>query len=751
MNDPHEPLPFGATPDGPPLGKPMDPSPKPASKAPRRESKPKARPKELEKAPRRVPPQTVPPEAAPSDEPSSEEILDDKGRVIQWRKFKLQPFQIKAIEAVRAGQNVLVAAPTGAGKTLVAEYASLDAVRRGRRVIYTAPIKALSSQKYRDFKEDPKVHVGIMTGDVTISPQAQVLVMTTEILHNAIFENPELVQEVEYVVFDEVHFLDDRERGMVWEECLIFLPPHVKLICLSATISNVDELGAWIGEVRPQESVVIHEERRPVPLSHWMHTELSGTFDPGSLKNARQKAQTVLDADRKQRKAERSRGGGRRRGGGPRQAPDRPDTRGLIDELVKEDRLPALVFSFSRKDVERLAHQNQRRELLSEGDRERMIELQDELLEIFQLPRKFLRGEVMQMALGGVAYHHAGLLPVHKELVERMFTAGLIKLLFTTETFALGINMPARSVIFSQLRKYDGVSFDWLRTRDYMQMAGRAGRQGIDPKGWVYSVLGNRDLVEAPLERLFAGKPEPVTSRFRLSYSTILHLVEAAGRERLQEAFEHSFALFQARGGSKKARAHQRSDQRAAVKGRLRFLESLGYLEGEKVSPRGKIARVLSGHEVQVTQLLFSGCLEEVSPQALMVVFVGLIHEERGRYRRFPPGNMFGGLRREATAILAQAGRKESRLGIEPPMKQPDWGLTEAAVAWYEGAPMEELDDLMDATPGDFCRVLRMSIQLMRNTKRAIESSWDLGDKLDEAILAVNRDEIDARQQLRLG
>ena len=188
MNDPHEPLPFGATPDGPPLGKPMDPSPKPASKAPRRESKPKARPKELEKAPRRVPPQTVPPEAAPSDEPSSEEILDDKGRVIQWRKFKLQPFQIKAIEAVRAGQNVLVAAPTGAGKTLVAEYASLDAVRRGRRVIYTAPIKALSSQKYRDFKEDPKVHVGIMTGDVTISPQAQVLVMTTEILHNAIFE-----------------------------------------------------------------------------------------------------------------------------------------------------------------------------------------------------------------------------------------------------------------------------------------------------------------------------------------------------------------------------------------------------------------------------------------------------------------------------------------------------------------------------------------------------------------------------------
>jgi superfamily II RNA helicase len=736
MPDPNEPLPFGVMPDD-----------LPPHKHPRAGEKPTP----TDGGEESDAPAWTPPNQEPAL-PRKEEVFDAKGRVIKWGKFTLQPFQIKAIEAVRAGQNVLVAAPTGAGKTLVAEYAALDAVHRGRRVIYTAPIKALSSQKYRDFKEDPNVHVGIMTGDVTISAQAQVLVMTTEILRNAIFENSDLVEKVEYVVFDEVHFLDDRERGMVWEECLIFLPPHIRLICLSATISNVTELGAWIGEVRPQKSVVIHEERRPVPLSHWMHSEASGTFDPGRLKIARKKAQEILDTERSQRRGERRRrrGGGRGRGG-QRPAPDRPDSRSLIDELVEQDRLPALVFSFSRKDVERLAHQNQRRELLNSQDVQRMHKLQDELLAIFQLPRKFLRGEIMQMALGGVAYHHAGLLPVHKELVERMFTAGLIKLLFTTETFALGINMPARSVIFSQLRKFDGISFDWLRTRDYLQMAGRAGRQGIDPKGWVYSVLGNRDLVEAPLERLFAGKPEPVTSRFLLSYSTILHLVEAAGRDRLQEAFDCSFSQFQARGGSKKARAHQRDDQRRAVKSRLRFLESLGYLEGEEVSPRGKIARLLSGHEVQVTQLLFSGCLEEISPQGLMVIFVGLIHEERGRFRRFVPKKLFGDLRGEAAAILSQAGRQEHRLGIEPAMKQPDWGLTEAAAAWYEGAPVEELEDLMDATPGDFCRVLRMSIQLMRNTKRAIDVSWDLGEKLDEAVLAINRDEIDARRQLRLG
>ena len=238
------------------------------------------------------------------------------GRVVEWHGFRLLPFQIQAVDAVRNGHNVLVAAPTGAGKTLVAEYAVEDAVKRGKRVVYTSPIKALSSQKYRDFKEDPAVEVGIMTGDVTLHPRAQVLVMTTEILRNAIFENPELIEDVEFVVFDEVHFLDDRERGMVWEECFIFLPPHVRLICLSATIQNVDELGAWIGQVRPQDNVVILEDRRPVPLSHWVHTEAAATFPPARLNHHRKKAGEAVERERRSsRGSRRTRGGGRGRVG----------------------------------------------------------------------------------------------------------------------------------------------------------------------------------------------------------------------------------------------------------------------------------------------------------------------------------------------------------------------------------------------------------------------------------------------------
>ena len=622
-------------------------------------------------------------------------------------------------------------------------------MKRGKRCIYTAPIKALSNQKFHDFQADPDIDVGLMTGDVTIRPQAQVLVMTTEILRNAILEGSDTLHGVEFVVFDEVHFMDDRERGTVWEESLIFAPSEIRFISLSATIPNLDEFGAWLAEVRDRPVAVVREERRPVPLEHRFYTERRGSFGVDELAGVRRK-DTPARERRSSRRPQRGRRG--RRGGKGDGLDPRPPLPGpLFDELEEAGLLPALVFSFSRKDCERLARTNRDRVLLSRRERREMDTLQAALIEKYELGQDYLASEVMALARRGVGYHHAGMLPLHKELVEQMFTSGLLRLLFTTETFALGINMPARSVVFSQLRKYDGISMDWLRTRDYMQMAGRAGRQGIDDKGFVYSVLSDRELTEAPLERLFAGKPEPVTSRFRLSYSTILHLVEAAGRERLYEAWERSFAQYQVRGSSRKAREHQRVAQRREVDRRLELLTDLGYLDGERVTPRGKIARLLSGHEIQVTELLFSGALENLPPKAVVMIFVALIHEERGRFRRHVPAKVFGGLRRVVTGTVERAAGLERRAGIEPGMKLPDWGLSEAVLAWYGGAPVDELEDHMDATLGDFCRVLRMAIQLMRNTRRSIDRDWDLATVLDEAVLAVNRDEIDARRQLELG
>ena len=674
-------------------------------------------------------------------------------RLESWRGLRLNDFQVRAVEAIRSGHNVLVGAPTGAGKTLVAEYAIHDAVARGRRCVYTAPIKALSNQKFRDFREEGGIDVGLLTGDVTLHGGAQVLVMTTEILRNAIFEDPAQLADVEYAVFDEVHFLDDPERGSVWEEALIFAPPGMRFICLSATVANIEELGEWLRAVRDHPLEVIQSDHRPVPLHHLVYAPGEGLMERSDLTRARGRARGRLE---QARHARDPRAGSRRRGrpggGALRGRPEVPDPSRLLDQLQAQGLLPALVFAFSRKDCARLARRNEGRDLLSSAERERMRALQERLVGLFRLPVGALSGELFTMARNGIGYHHAGLLPIDKELVERMFTSGLLKMLFTTETFALGINMPARTVVFHALEKFDGTRVEWLRTREYLQMAGRAGRQGIDSEGLVVSVVGDRELVEAPFDRIFSGRPEPVESRFELSYSSLLHLLQALGRERLHEAWERSFHLFQQRQASPKARARTLRRLERLAEARLAFLGQVGYIdEDDRITPRGSIARLINGYEVQVTELAFAGLLEDLPPAPLAAVFVALSYEERRRAGGWLPTRRFPALRREVGRCLSALAGREAACGVSTPMKLADWGLTEAVVAWCDGCDFEELEELTEISPGDLCRCFRMALQLMRQTRRAIDPSWDLGQRLAEAMATLDRDEVDARRQLELG
>jgi superfamily II RNA helicase len=654
-----------------------------------------------------------------------------------------------------------VSAPTGAGKTLVAEVAIADAVAAGRRCIYTAPIKALSNQKYRDFRDDPEIDVGLMTGDVTLDGGAQVLVMTTEILRNAMFESPRTLDDVEFVIFDEVHFMDDHERGTVWEESLIFAPPSVRFICLSATISNLTELGEWIGEIRPRPIEIVSSTHRPVPLEFRLFTADSGAFEPRRIERVRkreaaaERSAGARGGRRRGRGGRGGRGGGRGRGGrGPRDLADRlpPDPAPLFDDLEAQGLLPALVFSFSRKECERLARANLHRDLLDAAGRERMDALQAELIELFELGEGAEVGEVFSMARRGVGVHHAGMLPVHKELVERMFTSGLLRMLFTTETFALGINMPARTVVFRSLEKFDGRDFDYMRTRDFLQMAGRAGRQGIDDAGLVYSMLSKKDLREAPVARLHDGRPEPVESRFRLSYSSLLHLVERLGRERLHEAWEKSFNAFQHRGSSQRERDKNRRRQARRLDAHLAFLEDLGYLEGSRVRARGRLARHINGFELPLTELLYDGALEDLPPRSLATVFCGLIHEERRRGEPvYVPARLEGRVRRRVDGVVRALAGRATRFPGTTPIRLCQWGLTGAVLDWTDGRPFDELEPASDVSPGDLCRTLRMAVQLMRQARRAIDPAWDLAGRLDEAVEAVARDEVDARRQLELG
>jgi superfamily II RNA helicase len=659
----------------------------------------------------------------------------------RWRGYTLNDFQLEAVEAIDSGSDALVSAPTGAGKTLVAEYAIHDAVARGRRAIYTAPIKALSNQKFRDFRAQG-LDTGLMTGDVTISPAAQVLVMTTEILRNSILEDPRSLSDVAWVVFDEVHYMDDLERGSVWEESLIFAPAHMRFVCLSATVPNLDDLGAWLSEIRGREMRVVRSTRRPVPL-HWnLYTPESGPFDPGELEAVRKRETAHIPR-------ERQRGGGRRL---PREAMEAPDPLPLIEELAARGDLPALVFSFSRKDCERLARRMAGLELLSAEEHRRILRLQEELVEAYRLEDAFLDDELMRAAREGIAWHHAGMLPIHKEVVERLFTAGVIRLLFTTETFALGINAPARTVVFAGLRKFDGVSFDYVSTRDFMQMAGRAGRQGHDVEGLVFLMLSKKDLVEAPLRRILSGAPEAVTSRFNLSYGSILHLVERVGRARVHEAWEKSFDRWLHKGEAKKKEDKSRKANKRVVEARLAVLDRLAYLDGDRLTTRGRVAKLINGWELETTELLFSGAIENQAPRALACVFLALVWEER---RRFVDarggGRLLGPLRDDVERAIRRLVHAASEEGLEESIRTPDWGLTEALDDWYRGATLAEIEARVDATPGDIVRAFRMAVQLMRQVRHAIDPDWDLWEQLGAAMEAIDRDEVDARRQLESG
>lgn len=458
-----------------------------------------------------------------------------------YKGLKLDPFQEEAIHAIDWNHSVLVTAPTGAGKTVLAEYAIEKCIEMGSRVIYTAPIKALSNQKYRDFYRVYGDRVGIVTGDVVLNQSAQVLLMTTEIFRNTIFDDITRLEDVEYVIFDEIHYINDIERGTVWEESIIFAPQNIKFVCLSATIPNIAQFAEWMRTVREVKIDVIEELERPVPLEHHLYLEGYGI---GDLKALRQIQESIIyDRDDFHDINEGSNNS------------DEGETLedGLRDYLIQEDliayiqhqrKFPCLYFCFSRKVCEQNAARYATQNFLTSEQRKEILRLFDLLCTQYNIRNERNIQAFRRLVSKGIAYHHAGMLPTLKEVVERLFTSGLIQLLFTTETFAVGINMPACTVVFESLEKYDGVSFRYLKAREYHQMSGRAGRRGIDPIGYVYArVFPNFAHFES-VKRILSGKIEPIESQFNLSYSSILNLYEKYGDD-IYDVCTQSLSNFQ--------------------------------------------------------------------------------------------------------------------------------------------------------------------------------------------------------------
>lgn len=473
--------------------------------------------------------------------------------------FALDDFQREGCQAVADGHSVLVAAPTGAGKTVVGEFAVAHAQRRGRKAYYTTPIKALSNQKYGDLRAvyGPD-KVGLLTGDTAINPHADIVVMTTEVLRNMIYAGSSSLDRLGVVVLDEVHYLADRFRGSVWEEVIVHVGAATSIVALSATVSNAEEFGAWLTAVRGDTKVIV-SERRPVPL--WPHVMLrEGLFDlyapgtdPSDLgPNPRinPELEAVAKRARQEDQSVRHNRGGHRGGGESRTRPRRSPPRfAVVDQLDAQGLLPAIVFVFSRAGCEDAVEQVKASGIRLTTDEERrriseVIETRCAALPPEDLgPLNFTAWRDNLEA--GLAAHHAGLIPLFKEVVEELFAAGLIKVVYATETLALGINMPARSVVLEKLVKWDGQSHKDLTAGEYTQLTGRAGRRGIDVEGHAV-VIEHPGFDAGQLARLASRRTYPLISSFQPSYNMAINLVGRSGVDRAREALEMSFAQFQA-------------------------------------------------------------------------------------------------------------------------------------------------------------------------------------------------------------
>jgi ATP-dependent RNA helicase HelY len=462
---------------------------------------------------------------------------------VQSFDFEFDPFQVAACHAVEEGSGVLVAAPTGAGKTVVGEFAAHLALKLGKKCFYTTPIKALSNQKYSEFVamfgED---RVGLLTGDTSINGEADVLVMTTEVLRNMLYAGSNTLTNLGYVVMDEVHYLADKFRGAVWEEVLIHLMESVQVISLSATVSNAEEFGEWLAEVRGNTQVIV-SEIRPIPL--YQHVlignRLLDLFDkPGQINPE------ILQREREAvRKASLS----RNRRGRFNESQDRLSRADIIEKLANQNLLPAITFIFSRigcdAAVKQCLHAGLRLTSTQEREEIRATALKytqniaEEDLEVLGFD------DWLTALERGIAAHHAGLLPSFKSAVEELFQKGLIKAVFATETLALGINMPARTVVLEKLIKYNGESHVPITPGEYTQLTGRAGRRGIDIEGNAV-IQWSPTVDSASAAGLASTRTYPLRSSFAPTYNMSINLIARFGRERARRSLESSFAQFQA-------------------------------------------------------------------------------------------------------------------------------------------------------------------------------------------------------------
>jgi len=672
-------------------------------------------------------------------------------RFTQRLGFPLDPFQGDAMDSLDLGRAVLVSAPTGSGKTIVAAYAVHLALAGGGKAFYTTPLKALSNQKFLELcQEHGFDRVGLLTGDTAIRPEAPIVVMTTEVLRNMLLAGSDLLGGLRTVVLDEVHYLQDPYRGGVWEEVIVLCPEEVVFVCLSATVANAAELGAWIRSVRGATDVVV-ERHRPVVLRHHFAVHRKETAETSliPLLDEGRAAPEGLRLDQSVRRATQVRpppqwrgGGGRRPGMSlPLRTPRRTE---IIDTLDQEDLLPAIVFIFSRaacddavrqcvRDGLRLTDPADRRAIRRIAEA-RVEELSDDDLAVLGYE------EWLEGLEAGIAAHHAGLVPAYRETVEACFSAGHLRVVFATETLSLGINMPARTVVLERFTKFGGAGRATLTSGEYAQMTGRAGRRGLDAEGHAV-VAWSPETTFAEVARVALAPPPDLRSSFRPTYNLAVNLVRRFDRPRALEVLRRSFAQWQAT-----AQPNGRDLLVDHLARRLAVLEELGYVDAWRLTDDGtRLAHLYHESDLLVAEGVCRGIFTDAEPAVVAGVLSSLVFERR-RARRAPgaaggrprtarrnearrkakkgAGDRLGEGRRielaeriGALSTLAEGIRALEEIHRVPRTRLPEPGLAGAVAAWARGASFSSVlevaaNDVGEVAPGDFVRTIKQLADL---------------------------------------
>ncbi|MGM5481620.1 MAG: DEAD/DEAH box helicase [Nanobdellota archaeon] len=661
---------------------------------------------------------------------------------MEFKGFTLDKFQEDAIAAIERNNSCVVSASTGTGKTLIADYIIHKHLPEGNTIVYTAPIKALSNQKFKDFKEEYGVeNVGLMTGDHVINGNAPLLIMTTEIYRNMLVTNDELVDRVSYVVFDEIHYINDRQRGTVWEESVIFSPDHVRFLCLSATIPNYEEFASWIEHIKNHTVETIHYGHRPVPLNHLVFDKKLGLTTIDKIEQDKLKDEEFVDqmmiSEMKRKGPKKKKKNMRHKAPGMKP----PHHLELIPDI--EDKMPALYFCFSRKKTEDYAAElASKRDFLSKEAHH----------DITKYVRDHLNPEISAMdttrtlrrtLAKGIGFHHSGMLPQLKHIVENLFGLGLIRVLYTTETFSVGINMPAKTVIFDSLEKFDGVSMRMLNSKEYFQIAGRAGRRGIDTEGTVIAMVNRKFTDLDKLREISTKDTVPIISQFKLSVNTVLNLLANHSEEDQKRILKSSLDYYVRTKNNKKA-VHVI----ASFRNKIKMLKKLGFIreasqaaseyEGAYIdmdqtyvlTEKGEFARHIYFNEVALTELFFRKDLGEISDLDLLILLAAITYEER-RNDYF----MIKGSEKTYTRIL-------NRFANTPIMRDVNKISLKRMInfvkAWATGASFIQLMEYTNLQEGDVIRFFRRLIDVLTQLKRATDNE-KIKARIDTLIERIDR------------